>query len=211
LNLIKIKAIAYDWLGERNSHSWKEKGNKYYHGERVAALISQLRKEILPKDDSHDEILTVSAWFHDIVNGIENHEKLGADKTCEILSNLCTPYELDEIHSIISAHDDRGQASRVYSDYIKLHQDADHLDHFGTFDVWAEFLFAAAHEQTINDTIEWFQKVRPIEDIKYRSEINFELCKKIFDEKSSFVKMFGNRLAVEGSGGVWNIQDILNK
>lgn len=209
MNLLKIKSIAYDCLRERNSHPWKEKGNKFYHGERVANLISQLRKEILPKDESHDEILTVSAWFHDLMNGVDNHSVLGADKTCELLSDLCTPYELDEIYNIISVHDDRNPASNMYSDYIKLHQDADHLDHFGTFDVWAEFLYAAAHGQTINDTIDWFQNVRPIEDIKYRSEINFELSKKIFDEKSSFVKMFGNRLAIEGTGGIWRNSELL--
>lgn len=95
------------------------------------------------------------------------------------------------------------------NNYIKLHQDADHLDHFGTFDVWTEFLHAIHHNRTIIDVIEWFQTTRRKQDEHYRNELNFEISKKIYDEKSEFVKSFGDRLSVEGYGKIWNEKELM--
>lgn len=208
MDLIAIKQLAFEEMGNKSSHSWKEKGNKYYHGERVAKLIITLRKYILPYDDSYDEILTVAAWFHDIMNGIEDHAKEGAKKTREVLAGYCSEYEIEEICKIISVHDDRYSDRSLFSDYTKLHQDADHLDHFGTFDVWMEFIHAVHHNRTIIDVIEWFQTTRRDQDKHYRNELNFEISKRIYDEKSEFVKSFGERLSVEGVGGIWNDKEL---
>lgn len=209
MDLVAIKQIAFDYMGNKSSHSWKEKGNKYYHGERVAKLIITLRQYILPGDDSHDEILTVAAWFHDIMNGVENHAEEGARKTREVLAEYCSGYEIDEICKIISVHDDRYSDRNLFSDYIKLHQDADHLDHFGTFDVWMKFLHAIHCEDSIIDVIEWFQTTRRNQDKQYRNELNFEISQRIYDEKSEFVNSFGDRLGVEGTGGIWNEKELM--
>lgn len=209
MNLIVIKELVFEHLGNKSSHPWKERGNKYYHGERVAKLVIKLRKFIIPEDDSHDDILTVAAWFHDIMNGIENHAKEGAKKTRELLDGYCSQYEIEEICEIISVHDDRYSDRSLFSDYIKLHQDADHLDHFGTFDIWIRFFYAAHHDETINEVIDWFQNVRSKEVDKYREELNFEISKKIYDEKSEFVRNFGNRMSVECTGGIWDETEIL--
>jgi len=209
MNLIVIKELSFEHLGNKSSHPWKERGNKYYHGERVAKLVIKLRKFIIPEDDSHDDILTVAAWFHDIMNGIENHAKEGAKKTRELLDGYCSQYEIEEICKIISVHDDRYSDRSLFSDYIKLHQDADHLDHFGTFDIWIRFFYAAHHDETINEVIDWFQNVRSKEVDKYREELNFEISKKIYDEKSEFVRNFGNRMSVECTGGIWDETEIL--
>ena len=209
MDLVKIKELAFEYLGNRSSHSWKETGNKYYHGERVAKLVIALRQHILPDDDSHDEILTAAAWFHDIMNGVENHSEEGAKKAEEILKDYCSEYELEEICKIISVHDDRYSDRSLFSDYIKLHQDADHLDHFGTYDVWMEFLYAAHHNTSITEVIDWFQTTRRKQDEQYLKELNFEISKRIYDEKSEFVKYFGERLSIEGSGGIWNEKEII--
>jgi HD superfamily phosphodiesterase len=210
MDLAVIQKLAFECMGNKSSHSWKEKGNKYYHGERVGKLIITLRKYILPEDESHDEILTVAAWFHDIMNGVENHAEEGAKKTREILAGYCSEYEINDICNIIGVHDDRYSARSLFSDYVKLHQDADHLDHFGTYDIWMEFLYAVHHDQTILDVIEWL-RTQTDRDNKFRNELNFEISRLIYDEKSEFVRNFAERLSVEGIGGIWNENEILEK
>ncbi len=208
MDLQAIKQLAFELMGNRRSHVGKEKGNKYYHGERVANLIIKLRKHILPNDDSHDEILTAAAWFHDISNGSDDHGKEGAKKTREVLAKYCSDYEIEEICKIISVHDDRSSKCDLYSDYIRLHQDADHLDHFGTFDIWMQFIYAIQHDHSFDEIIHWFRNTRREEAKHYREELNFEISKKIFDEKNQFVMYFGERLGVEGTGGIWNEDEI---
>lgn len=209
MNLEEINQLAFELLGNKRSHAERELGNKYQHGERVAKLILLLRKNILPNDDSHDDILTVAAWFHDLMNGSDNHAEEGSHKAREVLTKYCTEYEMDEICKIISVHDDRNSDRSKLSDYIKLHQDADQLDHFGTFDVWTEFLYARHHDKRMIDVIDWFQNTRHNDGIRYREELNFEVSKKIFDEKNEFVRLFGERLSVEGIGGIWNEKELL--
>jgi len=206
-----IKTLAFEWMGNKRSHDFKEKGNKYYHGERVAALALTLRRHILPDDGTHDDIMTVAAWFHDIMNGADDHAGEGAAKTRGILSPYCSDEELDGICEMIRVHDDRCSAQETLSatagelsTYIKIHQDADHLDHFGTFDIWMNFIYSVAHEQTINDARDWLVNVRPAEIERYRRELNFALSRKIYDEKMEFLAYFTERFAVEGSGGIWN-------
>jgi len=209
MNIALIKNIAFEFMESKRSHDFKEKGNKYYHGERVAALAIKLRKLILPNDNSHDEIIIVAAWFHDILNGADNHAKEGAIKTREILSPYCSNDELIKVCEIISVHDDRNIERNKYSPYIKLHQDADHLDHFGTFDIWMSFIYAVPHNQTIGDVRDWLTNVRPTENEQYRNELNFDISRKIFDEKMEFLKYFTDRFDVESTGGIWNMEQFI--
>lgn len=209
MNLTEIKSIAINNLKDRRSHEWKERGNKYYHGERVAKLILTLRELIFPDDPSHDEILTVAAWFHDIMNGNDDHARIGAEETRSLLTGYCTIAELDEICAIIAVHDDRYSDRSLFSDWVKLHQDADHLDHFGTYDIWMIFLYSLPHDRTILDELKYMLNERPLDFPKHRSELNFELSRIIYDEKIEFLKQFTERFAVESSGGVWDIDRIL--
>lgn len=119
----------------KRSHPFKERSNKYHHGERVAALAVRLRQLILPDENDSDDILTVAAWFHDIRNGANHHAALGAQCTRELLAAHCTAEELDQICDIIAVHDSRRPNDNAYLNIIKIHQDADHLDHFGVYDI----------------------------------------------------------------------------
>ncbi|MHB1483077.1 MAG: HD domain-containing protein [Saccharofermentanales bacterium] len=204
MDLTAIKKLAYELMGNKRSHDWKEKGNKYLHGERVASLVLKLRKQLLPGDDSHDDILVVAAWLHDIANGVAGHESKGAKKLRHALTGYCSETELDTICEIITFHDDRNSGYDSYSDYIKLHQDADHLDHFGSYEVWTHFLYAVPHELNILDVLDYFKNVRPTEDEKYLSELNFEVSKNIYNEKREFLQNFIDRFGVECTGGIWN-------
>ncbi len=208
MNLSEIKSIAETNMKHRRSHDWKECGNKFYHGERVANLAITLRQIILPGDTSHDEILTVAAWFHDIMNGEDEHNIKGAWAARNLLKGLCANEELDEICSIIAVHDDRISDRALFSDWIKIHQDADHLDHFGTYEIWAMPLYAISHDHTIGDELNYLFNERKLDFPKHRSELNFEISRIIYDEKIEYLKNFTERFALESAGGVWDIDKI---
>ena len=202
MDLCTLKNLAFEQMGNRSSHDFKDKGNKYYHGQRVAVLALKLRKLVLPDDDGHDEIITAAAWFHDVMNRTDDHAARGAERAMQLLSPYCTDDELAEICEIIRVHGSRHTG--LISPYAKLHQDADHLDHFGTFDIWATFLHSVSHGETINDASDWLRRGRPRENETYRAELNFEISRKIFDEKTEFLRYFTDRFYVESSGGIWN-------
>ena len=47
MNLEWIHEIAEGELLGKRSHSWKEPGNKFHHGERVARIALELRRLVL--------------------------------------------------------------------------------------------------------------------------------------------------------------------
>lgn len=208
MNLSEIKSIVETNMKHRRSHDWKERGNKFYHGERVANLALTLRQLLFPTDASHDEILTVAAWFHDVMNGTDDHAQKGAEKTRRLIDGLCTPDELDEICGIIAVHDDRFSDRALFSNWVKIHQDADHLDHFGTYEIWAMPLYAISHDHTIGDELNYLFNERKLDFPKHRSELNFEISREIYDEKIEYLKKFTERFALESAGGVWDINRI---
>ncbi|HBL84385.1 MAG: hypothetical protein A2Y17_04840 [Clostridiales bacterium GWF2_38_85] len=209
MELDKIKLIAAEQMKDKRSHSWKERGNKYYHGERVAKLVITLRKLIFPDDCSHDDILTAAAWFHDIANGGNNHGTAGAELARTLFGGCCSQAEIDEICGIIAVHDDRQCDHTDLSDWVKIHQDADHLDHFGTFDIWMNFLYAVPHDETINDVSNYLVIERPLDFSRYRDELNFEVSRAIYDDKVEFLKNFTARFAMESDGEIWDMDEII--
>ncbi len=92
-----IKGLAYELLANKYGHISREKGEKYYHGERVALLAVKFRKYLYPDDSGYDNILTAAAWLHDILNGTPDHCVEGAKMAREVLSPYCARTELDEI------------------------------------------------------------------------------------------------------------------
>jgi len=206
MDLYVIKQIVKNEMGDRRSSPYNEVGEKYYHGERTAKLVIRLRQLIFPEDKRNDDILTVSAWFHDICNGIGDratHAARGAERARELLAGHCTAGELNGIRGIISAHDDRRPLDKNSSNALKLHQDADHLDHFGTMDIWRFITFTTGHNQTINEGISYLLNNWPNDTVRWRSELHFDLSKKIFDEKTAYVRSFIERFAVENEGAIW--------
>jgi uncharacterized protein len=211
MDLIKIKQIAHDEMADK-IHWSGEKGAKYYHGERVAELALTLKKYILPEDDGrHDDIIKAAGWFHDITNGMENHALTGAERTRILLAEHCSEYELREIYDIIYRHDDRTSDRNEFSVYAKIQQDADHLDHFGIFDIWMQFLCASLYKRTIVEDIENMKKRQKAYDRKkYEHELNFDVSKKIYRERIEFSRSFAERFEAEGTGGIWNENNIIN-
>ena len=203
MNLKFIKQIVHTEMSGKRSAPYKEIGDKYTHGERTAVLALRLRRLLLPNDSSHDNILTVAAWFHDIRNGTANHCILGAEYTRELLAGHVTTDELEHICNIIAVHDDRSP-DNIYKNIIKIHQDADHLDHFGTLDIWRCVAHTTGQDRTMKDALEFFHDVRPNESIRWRSELHFDLSKRIFDDRERYMRSFIERFTVEATGGIWN-------
>ena len=203
MDLVKIKQILFDEMFDKIAWSG-EKSGKYYHGERVAKLALTLKKYILPDDDgSHDDIITVAGWFHDISNGEENHALVGAEKTKVLLGEYCTEYEMREIYDIMYRHDDRFSDRAEFSVYAKLQQDADHFDHFGTYNIWMGFVRRATRGGTIIEAIEGLKECQKEFEV-YREQFNFGISTKIFDDRIEFFNDFVDRFSIEGIGGIWN-------
>jgi len=212
MNLSVIKQIAQTEMADKRNTPWDERGNKYTHGERVAALAVRLRQLILPGENGYDETLIVAAWFHDICNGEGDramHAELGANRTRELLIGHCTAEELEQVCGIITVHDDRKPTDKQYSNAVRIHQDADHLDHFGSHDIWRLAAYTIGHNETINDALGYLQNQWPKDCVRWRTELHFDLSRKIFDDKTAFVKSFIERFAVESSGGILNERALL--
>lgn len=200
MDLKRINEIAFSWFGNTATFTFMEKGNKYDHGQRVANLSKIIRKNVFPNDDSYDDILTISGWFHDCMHNQKDHAQQGAEKMRELLKEELTSAELDEIYEIINLHDRRDL--RNISNYIKIQQDADLLDHFGVFEIWIHFAYSTSHDINIKKSCEWLLNERPKEDERFLSELHFDFSKKVYKEKAEFLHSFTKRMAVEANGDI---------
>lgn len=200
MNLQRINEIAYDYLGNTATYDFLEKGNKYDHGQRVANLSKIIRKNVLPDDDTQDDILTVAAWFHDCMHNQKNHAQLGAEKARELLKDELTDDELKEVYTIISLHDRRDL--RDGSVCLKIQQDADLLDHFGVFEIWSHFAYAISHGMNMKKACDWLLNDRPKEDQSFLDQLHFDFSKKIYREKMQFLYKFAERMSIEAEGNI---------
>ena len=204
MDLEALHEIARNALEHRASHTWKEPGNKFLHGERTAKLALHLRELLFPGETAGNDILTVAAWFHDLRNGEENHCELGAAETRGLIAPYCTPAECDAVCRIILRHDDRTSPREGFSDMEKLHQDADLLDHFGTYDIWMSFLYSAHHGETPLSAAEFMRREKLQDFEHWRTRLNFGLSRRIYREKLAFQLRFLDRFDAELRGEIWD-------
>ncbi len=194
-----IKEIAYKLMGSRKAHLEREKGFIYYHGLRVSKLSLKLRQVILPEDCSHDDIIIVASLFHDIAKGIEPHGKHGAILVKDILEDYCSAYEIAEIAKIIYYHDLKKE-NNDYSKYIKIVQDTDILDHFGSIEIWMNFQYRAYKDEPMQASLEFYNNEFDSEVKQCRKLLNYDVSYKIFDDKISFIYLFIDRFKREAEG-----------
>jgi len=206
-----IKTVVYNEMEKRRSHSWKEQGNKYYHGERVASIALKLRKHIFPDVTEYDDVLEVAAWFHDICNGEAMHNERGAETAKAILAPYLEEKELDLIYYIIYSHDKRSPDGTDYEFYLKLHQDADLLDHYGCFDIWTEMFHSAAMGANVHHMITYLEFERPGTADGERRLLNYDISREIFDDKAKFLKQFADRFLEECTTGIANEEKFFGK
>jgi len=212
MDLEVIAKIAAGEMAGNRSYAYKSLGDKYYHGQRVARLALRLRQLLFPEMTDKDDVLTVAAWFHDICNSHDVPRKIHGEKGAalvrELIKDHCTATELDEICNMITVHDDR--AAKQSSVLLKLHQDADHLDHFGTNAVRRTINDAAKLDQPMREAMrETKEHFREAKDAIWRIEVHFDLSRRVYDEKMAFFFEFAKRFETEMNGEIWNEAQLL--
>ena len=206
----EILAVAASELKEKSSHTWKEPGNKYYHGIRTAKLVLRLKNDMHLADDAvNPDILTVAAWFHDVCNS-ENephHEEAGAALLPSLIGSFCAPEELSQIQEIIRVHDTRladidlPKRLETYSHAVLLLQDADLLDHVGTYDIWISFSDLVQQHKSPSDYVEVFQNGRFDQFAeRWRIRFNYPYAREIYNEKIEYEIAFARRMMRELDG-----------
>ncbi|MGM9625403.1 MAG: HD domain-containing protein [Eubacteriales bacterium] len=208
--LQQIGEAARERLAGKSSHVWKEPSNKYDHGIRTAILAKKLKAEIgICADETDDRILTAAAWLHDICNadGEADHEKVGAELLPELIGAYCSDTELERIMRMVRVHDTRlkdvplDERLKVYSPDILILQDADLLDHLGTYSVWATFSDLVYRRKTPYDYTAAFRNGafdRFAE--RWRIRINYPQSLVIYEEKIAFETEFAARMIRELNG-----------
>lgn len=201
MDINALKEIAYNLMKNRKAQLDREKGFIYYHGLRVSKLSLNLRKIILNEDCTHDDIITVASLFHDVAKGIEPHGKNGAVLIKDIIKDYCTEDEINEIADIIYYHSMR-KKNNDYSEYIKIVQDSDMLDHFGSIEAWMKVQYFAYKDEPIPNLLEAYCNEYNAEVEKCRALLNYDVSCKIFDDKVSFICSFMDRFKKEAEGEI---------
>jgi uncharacterized protein len=193
-----IRDKALQIMGKRHSHPDREPGYAYYHGQRVARIAQTLRELILPDRDLDDDVIMVGSWFHDVGKGIEPHWEYGSLICREVLHELCPPRQLEQIVEIVGSHTLR--KTREYPHYVKLVQDADILDHFGSQEIWLNFWHSAYRREPLEHSLDFYRNSYTENARRVRALLNFAQSVEFFDEKDKFVNDFIERFAAESAG-----------
>lgn len=199
MDFIRLEQLAENYMKNRRFQKYREPGCVYYHGQRVAKGVVQLRR-LVTDNDSHDDILRCAALFHDIAKGMKPHSHFGALLTRDILKDELTPYEMDEVCRLIQAHGDRRPAKEFHDMWVWLIQDADVLDHVGACGIWLSTNHSAYRQKPVSDLVDWYESGFDAEIEKYRERLNLTVSEAILNSKADFERQFMRRLIVESTG-----------
>ena len=200
LDFVKLDQLAQDLMKNRKAHLDREIGSVYYHGRRVAALALELRRQIVPGDDSMDETLRLAGMFHDVGKGIEPHEAYGATIMRQAVEELVPPEQALRASRMIENHPDRRPQEDVHDVWTRLLQDADLLDHMGTYGLWMDIQYQAHHHLCVDDHLEYLNGHVEEYFAYHRAQLNFPLSIEEYDRRGELVLDYWKRLQVEAEG-----------
>lgn len=177
-----------------------ERGYRYYHGLRTAALAGALaRAENLSV--RHEE-LYIGAFLHDVGKADypgEGHGPRGQELIEAEIAHLFAPAELKLVGSIVKSHYARHQDSALPLEAL-LVQDADAIDHFGSNAVWLAFHWAKHQGRTQAETMQFYHK----EDRAWRERalggLNFALSRNEMLYRLERIEHFFSHWAKEETG-----------
>ncbi len=201
-----VRELACKHLADRKAHKEREKGFIFYHGERVGKIAVTLREILLPDNSEKDDVMKAAAYFHDVAKGIEPHGEYGAVLAREILKAHCTTGEMDDITELIYYHQKR-KKDPDYSDFIKIFQDADMLDHYGTIEIWMNFHYYAYMDMPIEESVKFYKEHFDRHVAEMKNLLNYDISLKIFEDKIRFIKGFADRMYSEASGEIYNLEN----
>ena len=205
----KLNVVAEKLMKHRKAHRERETGSIYEHGQRVMKLVITLRREVLPEDDSMDDILRLAAMFHDIGKGIEPHAAFGAPIMMQAVKGLVREEEAQAAARLIEAHCDRRPDEPVHTVWERLIQDADLLDHIGTYNIWMDIQYCAYKEMGVKEEAEFLRS--KVEDYAsfHRTQLNFDVSRRIYDDRIGFYLEFTRRFLVESQGEIYRAEYLI--
>ena len=205
----RLNAVAEKLMKHRKAHREREAGSIYDHGQRVMKLVIALRKEVVPEDDSMDDILRLAGMFHDIGKGIEPHAAFGAPIMLQAVKAIAADKEAQEAARLIAAHCDRRPDEPVHDVWEKLIQDADLLDHIGTYNIWMDIQYFAHREMGVNEAAAFLKEKAENDTAFHRTQLNFEVSKRIYDDRIGFYLEYARRFLVESQGEIYREENVL--
>ena len=180
MKLQRIEQIAQDQMVGLRSDT-REPGWILYHGQRTGKIAVFLARKLNSEVDCN--VLYTAGLFHDIGKGKDSHNEVGAHLTKSLLKGIVTSSELYKICDAIHFHNQRNK-SDSFSDYVKLVQDADLIDHVGMIDVWMAFYGSGHHGESIHDHLAYYKGEACRRWRNYmRTHLNFQASVRIFDER----------------------------
>ncbi|WP_353893208.1 HD domain-containing protein [Proteinivorax hydrogeniformans] len=198
MKIKRSKAIAYNYLKDIK-YKERETGYLYYHGLRVANLSLNLANMLGDLSNNTKERMYIAAIFHDVAKGREPHNLTGAIKTKNLLKQVLSQQEINEIARLIYYHNRRGNDNLHLE--TKILQDADIIDHTGTLDVWLGMHYVVDEDLSPKQALKfflggsWHQMV-----VQQRAKLNFPLSKRVYDKRVYYAEKFFKKMAWEMKG-----------
>lgn len=207
----KLDAVAQKLMKKRKAHPEREAGSIYDHGKRVAKLVITLRKAVVPEDNSKDDILRLAGMFHDIGKGIEPHAEFGAPLMKQAVMELVKYEEAEEAARLILAHCDRRPDEPVHDVWARLLQDADLLDHIGTYNIWMDIQYYAHKGGGVEAEAEFLKENAQRYAKHHRKQLNFDVSKRIYDDRIGFYLEYAKRFQAEAKGEVYCAAEVMGE
>ncbi len=199
----RLDALAQKLMKKRKAHPMREPGSIYDHGQRVAKLVLTLRRSVVPDDDSMDDILRLAAMFHDVGKGIEPHAAFGAPIMLQAVRDIVSESEAREAARLIEAHCDRRPTEPVHDTWARLLQDADLLDHIGTYNIWMDIQYYAHSGGGVADEAEFLRENAGSYAAHHRTQLNFPVSVEIYDDRVGFYLEYARRFQAESRGEIY--------
>ena len=203
-----LRECARAALEPVKSHPYRETGWAYRHGWRTAALAIWLRGQLLPQETELDDVLYAAGLFHDCAKDDEaDHAAAGSRRVVELLDGIELSGLLPAVTQAIYRHNKRQRDE--YTAAEKILQDADIIDHFGTIEIWLNTSYSVLSGSGPEVSTAFYREgwQGMIDDL--RGQFNYELSRRIFEDRISYNEEYIRRLAVESVGGVYDAQRIL--
>ncbi len=198
--------IAAQTMCRRRENPCRETGYIFYHGLRVTR-ISFLLAESLQIEVDWPEVLFAGALFHDIGKGFPRHPEIGSGLVKVLLKDLIQGEVLERAARIVLMHNDRGQEN--LPDEIRIVQDADIIDHYGAQGIWLKFQYSAQCNESVYDAMDFWHS-GSCEGLiaQSRMELNYDLSRRIFEQRLAFQNDFSRVFENEIYGGIDSVDDI---
>lgn len=167
------------------------KNYRYRHLETVLEIVRKLKQKVETGEDIDEKVLEIAALYHDIgrkndiedgemdpFEGHEGHDERGARIVSNYVSEFVTEEQLEKIENIIRNH--HSQPETVEG---KIVQDADKVSNFGVNNLWRQFHYAAEHERSFDESIEYFWDSAVDRYRKQMEKLNFDYTKKMAENR----------------------------